>query len=72
MNTKLPEDFKDLSLPKFKEILSKKIIEELPKEEDLPAKIKPILSSIGERLGADVAFRIQTKMKNKRNEIKMA
>ena len=72
MNTKIPKDFKDLSLPRFKEILSKKIIEELPKEEDLPDKIKPILSSIGDRLGTDVAFRIQTKMKNKRNEIKMA
>ena len=64
VNTKIPKDFKDLSLPRFKEILLKKIVEKLPEEDDLPDKIKPLLSSIGDRLGDDVAFRIQTKMKN--------
>ena len=70
--TKIPKDFKDLSLPKFREVLSKQIVEKIPTENDPPAKINPILSSIGGRLGNDVALRIQTKMKNKRNEMKMA
>ena len=58
MPTKIPKDFKDLSLPKFRQVLSKQIVEKVPTEDDPPPKINPILSSIGGRLGNDVAFRI--------------
>ena len=75
--SRFPKCFKDLSLPKFKDVLGQNVNDgrnsPCPSSPDSPTgKIDPALRSIGGKFGNDVAYRIQTNMKNKKNAMRRA